>query len=547
MPTALNLFGLRRLSRPASAALTPLLLLLACTASESTEHSEPADETARADAGAAVRPQADDAGALPDGSPEDDDAAIGAGDASAPEPVVAIPSEREALCARQADDAVRDVFCKGSHPTVTSLRELLLRLKLSALGPEEGDAPGPADVTSDAAPRTTVLLGLSTALAGHLVSPINPRAILLSDRTQVAFQRGVQKVEIISRDRRTSRLNMYLLSFAQACNERTEGCGPGDLYTLAIESSWTSIKLEDDEDLKNTPLDCRGCHQRGAEEPTLLMRELNAPWTHYFAPDEPNAPGDSEPAFSGGLLLRDYLAAKGEESYAGIRAASMGLTLGFTLESAIGLLQPLKFDGRTIEAELAEATAQGGPRRSPTWDAAFAAFKRGEQLALPHFEPRATDARKQAALSEAYARYRRGEISADDLPDLSDIFPDDPQVRAEIGLATEPEATASETLIQACGACHNDVLDQTISRARFNVALGRMSRADLDLAIARIELPASDSQVMPPVGARQLHPEGKRRLLAYLKQTQRTAAENAQLEAAAKIGMAKPPPPPPPR
>lgn len=468
------------------------------------------------------------------------------GDASASEPAAAVPSERQALCARPADDAVRDVFCKGPHPTVTSLRELFQRLNLRALGPEEGDTSGPANVASDPAPRTTVLLGLSTALAGQLVSPINPRAILLNADTQVAFQRGVQKVEIISRDRRSSRLNMYLLSFAQACNERTEGCHAGDLYTPAIESRWTSVKLEDDEDLKNTPLDCRQCHQRGSEEPTLLMRELNSPWTHYFAPDAPNDPDDSEPGFSGGLLLRDYLAAKGEESYAGIRAASMGLTLGITLETAIGLSQPLKFDGRTIEAELAAATAQGRPRRSPTWDAAFAAFKRGEQLALPHFEPRATDARKQAALSDAYARYRRGELGADDLPDLSDIFPDDPQVRAEIGLATEPQATASETLIQACGACHNDVLDQTISRARFSVALGRMDRAARDLAIARIELPASDSKVMPPAGMRQLHPEGKRRLLAYLKQTQRPAAEDAQLEAAAKLGMAKPPPLPPP-
>lgn len=84
------------------------------------------------------------------------------------------------------------------------------------------------------------------------------------------------------------------------------------------------------------------------------------------------------------------------------------------------------------------------------------------------------------------------------------------------------------------------MLDQTLSRARFNVALARMSRAELDLAIARIQLPASDPAVMPPAGMRQLHPESKRRLLAYLAQSARTAEEDAALEAAARVGMAKP-------
>jgi hypothetical protein len=39
---------------------------------------------------------------------------------------------------------------------------------------------------------------------------------------------------------------------------------------------------------------------------------------------------------------------------------------------------------------------------------------------------------------EAYRRYRQGELSDDELPDLSDIFPDDPKVRARIGLQTVP-------------------------------------------------------------------------------------------------------------
>jgi hypothetical protein len=73
----------------------------------------------------------------------------------------------------------------------------------------------------------------------------------------------------------------------------------------------------------------------------------------------------------------------------------------------------------------------------------------------------------------------------------------------------------AEALIQASGACHNDVLDQTISRARFDIALDRMSRAQLDLAIARIELPRDAPLAMPPPEGRQLAPAARDRLLEF--------------------------------
>ena len=103
-------------------------------------------------------------------------------------------------------------------------------------------------------------------------------------------------------------------------------------------------------------------------------------------------------------------------------------------------------------------------------------------------------------LTDAYRRYRAGELAADELPDLADIFPDDPLVRAQIGLQTEPDATPADALIQACGSCHNDVLDQTISRARFNIDLARLDRAAIERAIERIELP-------PPRAARCRQPK----------------------------------------
>ena len=65
-------------------------------------------------------------------------------------------------------------------------------------------------------------------------------------------------------------------------------------------------------------------------------------------------------------------------------------------------LQPLLFPGATILNERWPGNAaeqETVPRRSATWDSAFAAFQRGEQLALPHADPRPTDPVKQARLT----------------------------------------------------------------------------------------------------------------------------------------------------
>ena len=124
------------------------------------------------------------------------------------------------------------------------------------------------------------------------------------------------------------------------------------------------------------------------------------------------------------------------------------------------------------------------------------------------------------------------------MPDFADIFPDDPQIRAEIGLQTEPGATQAQVLIQACGSCHNDVLDQNISRARFNVALGRMSREEIDVAIARLKEPRDSILAMPPRGRRQIDAKGLEALISYLEGESRPAADDTLLDSAAKHGMA---------
>ncbi|MEY4511915.1 MAG: hypothetical protein RLZZ450_4037, partial [Pseudomonadota bacterium] len=104
------------------------------------------------------------------------------------------------VCDRPGQDAVRDVFCSGTPPVITGLRQLQERLEINflpaTLNKAQGDALSPSTVLDSVA-----FMGLSTALSGQLVSPINPRMILIGGGTLMAFQRGVQHVELASFDR----------------------------------------------------------------------------------------------------------------------------------------------------------------------------------------------------------------------------------------------------------------------------------------------------------------------------------------------------------
>jgi mono/diheme cytochrome c family protein len=444
------------------------------------------------------------------------------------------------FCARAGDDVVRDLFCGGVGPEISGLADLENRLGLgmSSLdgGVQGGYAPAAKGTGID---FRLAFLDHSTSLSEALVSPINPRALLVGTNRFLAFTRGLQEVEIVATDRTSQSRNFYLVSFEQACNAKKGGCGSGDLFTPRIESEWKRVAIKDAEDLKNSPQDCRQCHERGLPAPILLMREFFAPWTHFFGPIQLDVPNALEA--TGFDLVRDYVAAKNDEGYAGIASGTLQVTAGISLQNAVDVYQPVVFDGFAIVNERWRSGPNGyptTPQRSPTWYAAYEGFKRGENLPLPYFEPRPTDPTKQAALTAAYTKYRSGELAAEDLPDLSDIFPDDPRTRAEIGLQTEPGATPAQALVQACGACHNDVLDQSISRARFNIDLARMDRAELTLAIARLTAPHGADGSMPPPGRRQVDAAGVDALVAYLKDDVRSADDDLLLARAAKLGMA---------
>ena len=443
------------------------------------------------------------------------------------------PTPRPSFCSRPGDDPVRDVFCNDDTP-ITSLRDLQ-----DALGVPYAD---------DTLHGIATFMGHSTSLSGRVVSPINPRVIMnridprrTADSALLAFQRGEQRVEMAARARGSTSFDFYLLTFKQACNTSLGGCLPGDLYTPAIETKWFDVEVRDDEELKDTISDCRQCHERARPSPVVLMRELDSPWMHFF-----EEPPDGELQVSsfdraGGMALElAFRAAKADEQYANFSPSAIRASAVTAITGNADSSQPLLFDSETIIDERLPVSAVAGttPGRSPTWDRAYETFKLGEHLALPYFDPNPTDPGKLAALTTAYRSYLVGSTTAAELPDLADIFPDDPHVRAEIGLQTEPDATPAETLIQACCPCHNDVLDQTISRAKFNVALSRLDRAELASAAERIGRASVEPGAMPPPDARQLDPAMRQRLIDYLEASDFSKADLEMLAHAAQAGMA---------
>jgi mono/diheme cytochrome c family protein len=147
----------------------------------------------------------------------------------------------------------------------------------------------------------------------------------------------------------------------------------------------------------------------------------------------------------------------------------------------------------------------------------YDAFRAGEAPAPPYEFDRASDSDKLAALTAQYQAYLAGTLPKDQLGDLSDVFPDDPQRQAEIGLAVEPDASAQDVLRQVCTECHNPTLDPSVSRARFDADLSRIDAAEIATALERIELPEGDPRRMPPNGSRRLDSGARQRLAQYLR------------------------------
>ena len=448
-----------------------------------------------------------------------------------PDPVAQLPrgaEQRKRLCAHDGDDMIRDLYCAAEPARIESLIDLQ-----KALFIEQSRLTGVNGLS---------ITGHSTSLGARSISSINPRLVAVRiehplfdahdnpvapgsqgrltpalEPVSIAFSRGEQLVELMLRDRVDHELRFYLLSFRNACNDSDAGCKPGDLLTPEVEQGWTATDVYDEQDLQNTVLDCAPCHQtHGPGTPKFLrMQELRTPWTHWFG----LTPG-------GQALFADYWAAKGDEMLFGLSADHLmrANPVSLNLQAVYGgpNEQPNPFDSETIEAEV-RASAAGQPEdnsvpgESETWLAGYEAARRGEAITFPYHDVKITDPDKLARMTEVYQAYRAGELDRADLPDIRDVLPDDQERLAKMGFATLPGATGEQVLLEACSMCHNERLDQSLSRARFRADLKGLSRAQKDRAIERLRLPATDLHAMPPARLRILTLEARQRAIEALQ------------------------------
>jgi hypothetical protein len=437
--------------------------------------------------------------------------------ASWPEPLEHMPrgpAQTARVCERGGNDSVRGVFCGPQPVPIASLADLQAALGVGTdqLGGISGLAVG----------------GHSTALSARSVSAINPRVIVVrlevmpDSLLALAFTRGEQFAELVVRDLDDEELRFYVVGFRQACNDSPKGCTPGDLLTPAVEHDWRDVTLYAEQDLENTVLDCAPCHQPDGPGTRKLLRmhELHDPWTHWFW----------KSSAGGRALLADYFAAKGDEPLAGMTAEQIHNAHPGNLSMLVDFddaPQPNLFDAPAIEAEVqASAAARGGaqpednrvPGESATWRATYERSLRGEAMTVPYHDVKVTDPEKLAAMTSAYQEYLRGERAPADLPDIRDVYPDDPALLAAMGFETEPGLSGEEVLVQACSLCHNERLDPSLSRARFRPDLSWLSRAQRNEAIARLRLPESDPRAMPPARLRSLSPEARARAIEALRE-----------------------------
>lgn len=454
------------------------------------------------------------------------------------DPLAGLPdgsTQIASVCSRAAasnrSDVVRDTFCGATPRQITSLRDLQAALGLAFTNPNPVD---PRRGNGGNGNPAFALTGHSSSLVARSVNAINPRAIIFTHVVNGAappgyvamgFVRGDQFVEVAAADRNNNNaLNFYLVRFTQACNV-SGTCTDGDLLTPAIESNWLDVTVYDDVDLRNTVVDCLQCHQVNGPGTTkiLRMQELEFPWTHWFRNNT-----------AGSVLLADFRAAHGTtEDYAGIPANLISASDPEELEDLVlsaGFRQPNEFPTRTIEAEVRRTAGQPAdnsvPGVSATWDRIYANSVTAQAIAVPYHDVKVTDPSRLGAAIQAYQGFRNGTLSAAALPDLRDLFYE-AQLR-DIGFKVQAGLDGRGIITQGCGQCHNSRLDQTISRARFNIDLNAMSDTqggvlsgaardqEIGVAISRLLMNAEDVRKMPPEMFRTLEPAEIDLAIGYL-------------------------------
>ncbi len=421
----------------------------------------------------------------------------------------------QALCARGNGDLVSKAFCAGAAPpaitSVVELQKLLgLDFKPGVAQNGAGGNPGFAMTshsTSLVTRHTTVLNPRALVFTapngrGRQAAPFKPNANYVA----MGFARGEREVELVSKDPVKGDLNFFLFRYTLACDGAPGGCTPGDLLTPAVESNFASYTLYQDVDIKDTVVDCLQCHQpAGPGTPKLLrMQELQFPWIHFLF---------NEPL--GNTYLRnDFHAAHGtSEPYAGIPANLIDLAAPPVLEAFVEnngfIAQPNELQTKTVMNEVIASSASQPmsnvpPGVSTTWRSQYAKSEAAQFIPVPYHDFKTTDPQKLASATTAYQAFVKGTLPASQLPDIRDTFLD--AALSDLAFHAAPGLDGKGLLVQMCQQCHNSQLDQTTTRARFNVQTlaTAMSPQEKGEAIRRIKLPATDCDHMPPARFRDL-------------------------------------------
>lgn len=402
-------------------------------------------------------------------------------------------AQHKRLCSLSRSDAFFRAICGAERPRLTDMASLL---SLTGLAQDSAFA----------------LTGNSTSLVMLSVSALNPRVLVFprvdetlaraTDFTALGFVRGEQFVEVVSRDSATDDLNFYLVTFERGCDYTTAGCDLASLLTEEIEHGWTEHSIYVEDDLANTALDCRSCHQPNGPgtKQILRMQELESPWLHWF-PQRFVQRTRSDSVLSAQFM--DVHAT--EAQYGGIPISVIQTSIdagsGAQLEAALRSegfgQQPNAFDPR-IEKE-----AMNG--ESPIWQAQFEVARRGEAIAVPYPLVDVTDMSKRTAAARSYVGVVVEGAPRESLLDVRDVLSDDALEKLSILPAAGNDGRS--ILLQMCSRCHDGRAGPELSRSNFNVReLERMSRLEKDTAIARILEPDDSPLKMPPWRSGRLNP-----------------------------------------
>ncbi len=360
-------------------------------------------------------------------------------------------------------------------------------------------------------------------ISGHFDpnEPLNFFERDTGNSSQSAWFRAMPE-ETLNIQTRNQDLRFYLFKFKHACT-LDDSCNNGILFTEDFEKNWVEWTLYDEEDLKNTIADCRQCHQpNGPNAPKTLMNfGTSWSWEHYLGQQD---------KFSRSLV-EDFLSAHGTDAeYAGIPTRIIHFGDGSHIQillrkhkhstdnthnpnirsyDSVGIMIQVE---NSTPSQPYDNTVSG---YSPIWERLYERSVQGELIQIPYHDSKLTDPQSLSEATRAFRDYKAGRIT--ELPNILDIFKKEDQDVRNMGFKVKAGLDGAGILTQACTQCHNSKLDQTISRARFNVDLESMSIAELMIAQKRIMLPEESLQVMPPSIFRILDTDEKERLYDYLQ------------------------------